>query len=169
MPVLKYSVIYLVTEVILSPAASRSWRCAPESCKNSQEIVLLQTAKNGRIHLVKFPVRLSFPPSGCGSKPMISHFGVGAPPILVYFSGDWDVHWGYGLLTHSQVVWSRIHGLVGVVSQFSTKTRVQIPPTQTHQSRLATSTWPNVSCQWLSNRLSSKLLVAAVLDWQPSR
>ena len=28
------------------------------------------------------------------------HFGVGAPPILVYFSGDWDVHTGYGLLTH---------------------------------------------------------------------
>ena len=25
------------------------------------------------------------------------HFGVGAPPILVYFSGDWDVHWGYDL------------------------------------------------------------------------
>ena len=24
-------------------------------------------------------------------------FGVGAPPILVYFSGDWDVHWGYDL------------------------------------------------------------------------
>ena len=23
------------------------------------------------------------------------HFGVGVPPILVYFSGDWDVHWGY--------------------------------------------------------------------------
>ena len=22
------------------------------------------------------------------------HFGVGAPPILVYFSGDWDVHGG---------------------------------------------------------------------------
>ena len=21
------------------------------------------------------------------------HFGVGAPPILVYFSGDWDVYW----------------------------------------------------------------------------
>ena len=20
-----------------------------------------------------------------------------APPILVYFSGDWDVHWGYDL------------------------------------------------------------------------
>ena len=28
-------------------------------------------------------------------------FGVGAPPILVYFSGDWDVHWGVtGSLTH---------------------------------------------------------------------
>ena len=25
------------------------------------------------------------------------HFGVSAPPILVYFSGDWDVHWGYDL------------------------------------------------------------------------
>ena len=23
---------------------------------------------------------------------MQSHFGVGAPPILVHFSGDWDVH-----------------------------------------------------------------------------
>ena len=27
--------------------------------------------------------------------PMVP-FGVGAPLILVYFSGDWDVHWGYG-------------------------------------------------------------------------
>ena len=25
------------------------------------------------------------------------HFGVCAPPILVFFSGDWDVHWGYDL------------------------------------------------------------------------
>ena len=24
------------------------------------------------------------------------HFGVGAPSILVCFSGNWDVHWGYG-------------------------------------------------------------------------
>ena len=32
-----------------------------------------------------------------------SHFGVGAPPILVYFSGDRDVHWGYGVLTHGHV------------------------------------------------------------------
>ena len=29
------------------------------------------------------------------------HFGVGAPPILLYFSGDWDV--GYGILTHGHV------------------------------------------------------------------
>ena len=26
-----------------------------------------------------------------------------APPILVYFSWDWDVRWGYGLLTHGHV------------------------------------------------------------------
>ena len=29
------------------------------------------------------------------------HFGVDAPPSLVDFSGDWDVHWGLtGVLTH---------------------------------------------------------------------
>ena len=31
------------------------------------------------------------------------HFGVGAPPILVYFSWDWDVHWGYGILIHGRI------------------------------------------------------------------
>ena len=25
------------------------------------------------------------------------HFRVGAPPILIYSGGDWDVHWGYDL------------------------------------------------------------------------
>ena len=28
---------------------------------------------------------------------MGSHFGVTAPPILVYLSENWDVHWGYDL------------------------------------------------------------------------
>ena len=40
---------------------------------------------------------------GCGSKPMEYHFGVGAPPIFVYFCVDWDVHWGYRILTHGHV------------------------------------------------------------------
>ena len=31
------------------------------------------------------------------------HFGAGAPPILVYFSWDWDVHGGYGILTHGHI------------------------------------------------------------------
>ena len=31
------------------------------------------------------------------------HFGVGAPPSLVNFSGDLDVHWGHGLLTHGHM------------------------------------------------------------------
>ena len=36
---------------------------------------------------------------GCGSKPMGSHFGVGAPPILepILVVGLVDVHWGYDL------------------------------------------------------------------------
>ena len=25
------------------------------------------------------------------------HSGIGAPPILVFFSADWDVNWGYDL------------------------------------------------------------------------
>ena len=36
------------------------------------------------------------------------HCGAGAPPILVCFSGDWDVHRGYRLLTHGHmlaIVW----------------------------------------------------------------
>ena len=33
------------------------------------------------------------------------HFGVGAPPILVYFSRNWDVHWGLtGTLTHGHIL-----------------------------------------------------------------
>ena len=43
---------------------------------------------------------------GCGSKPMVPAW-VGAPPILVYFSGDWDVHWGYGTLTHGPLTKAR--------------------------------------------------------------
>ena len=36
---------------------------------------------------------------GCGSKPMGSHFGVGkfTTHFSPFFSGDWDVHWGYDL------------------------------------------------------------------------
>ena len=34
-------------------------------------------------------------------------FWEGAPPILVYFSGDWDVHVGYGVLTHGQILQSQ--------------------------------------------------------------
>ena len=30
-------------------------------------------------------------------------FWVGAPPIFVYFSEDWDAHLGYGILTHGQM------------------------------------------------------------------
>ena len=42
------------------------------------------------------------PPRGCGAQsPGDPIFGVGAPPILVYFNRD--VHWGYRLLTHGHM------------------------------------------------------------------
>ena len=44
------------------------------------------------------------PQYGCGSKPIMgSHFGLGAPPIFDPVSGDWDVHSGYGILTHGHI------------------------------------------------------------------
>ena len=40
------------------------------------------------------------------------HFGIGASPILVYFSWDWDVHWGDDLgfdpWPHQQAFWGRL-------------------------------------------------------------
>ena len=50
------------------------------------------------------------PPESCAKviwlwvKPIVPLW-VGAPPILVYFSGDWDVHWGYGILTHGYLIY----------------------------------------------------------------
>ena len=38
--------------------------------------------------------------------------GVGAPPILVYFSWDWDVHWGYRRLTHGLMRSTEFFGTV---------------------------------------------------------
>ena len=60
----------------------------------------IQATSKPSSHDAGVGTRLSY---GCGSKPFWSHFGAGAPPILVYFSGDWDVHWGYGILTHGHM------------------------------------------------------------------
>ena len=39
--------------------------------------------------------------------PMGYHFGVGAPPVLLYFGGDWDVHWRItGILTLAVSLWA---------------------------------------------------------------
>ena len=50
-----------------------------------------------------FQCRHNNPVLGAGGGFTWYHFGVGAPPILVDFSGNWDVHWGYGLLTHGHI------------------------------------------------------------------
>ena len=43
---------------------------------------------------------------GCGSKPMVPFWLVGefTTHFRTYFSGDWDVHWGYGVLTHGHMM-----------------------------------------------------------------
>ena len=40
---------------------------------------------------------------GCGSRPMVPFWGRCTTQFRAYFSGDWDVHWGYGILTHGQL------------------------------------------------------------------
>ena len=40
---------------------------------------------------------------GCGSIPMIPFWDRCATHFRTYFRGDWDVHWGYGILTHSHM------------------------------------------------------------------
>ena len=44
--------------------------------------------------LTKVPLQIEFVHV---TWPWFKTNGIGAPPILVYFSGDWDVHWGYDL------------------------------------------------------------------------
>ena len=45
------------------------------------------------------------------SKSIRSHFGVGefTTHFRTYFSGDWDVAWGYGILTNGQVFCRRFY------------------------------------------------------------
>ena len=45
------------------------------------------------------------------------HFGGSAPPILVYFSGDWDVHWGEYTSEQTEVFENQIP--IGLVKRFS--------------------------------------------------
>ena len=47
--------------------------------------------------------RLSGEISGCGSKPMVPFWGRCTTHFSRDFSGDWDVHWGYGILTHGHI------------------------------------------------------------------
>ena len=48
------------------------------------------------------------------------HFGIGAPPILVCFSGDWDVHWGYGVWTHDHSTFVKPPEMCGVRVRWGT-------------------------------------------------
>ena len=59
-------------------------------------------------------------PFGCGSKPMVPFSGRCSTHFSL-FSGDWDVHWGYGLLTHAHLVhW-------GLASIWSLRGRLSSP------------------------------------------
>ena len=39
--------------------------------------------------------------------------GIGAPPMLDYFSGDWDVHWGTGFSPMAKGCPSPVETLLG--------------------------------------------------------
>ena len=69
------------------------------SFRFATSVQFFQDSLAGYWHRAAFPIfnpRSALTPEathGCGSKPMVPfYFKVGAPPILVYFSWDWDVH-----------------------------------------------------------------------------
>ena len=41
---------------------------------------------------------------GHGSKPMVPFWDRCTTHFRTYFSGDWDVHWGYRVFTHGHIV-----------------------------------------------------------------
>ena len=60
-----------------------------------------------KTHANKYYVERTVSTGCCGHWPVGQnqwyHFGAGAPPILVYFGGDWDVDCGYWVLTHGHL------------------------------------------------------------------
>ena len=53
---------------------------------------------------------------GCGSKPMVQFWGRCTTHFCL-FSGDWDVYWGYGILTHGHMVVEHEVGSLSVISE----------------------------------------------------
>ena len=45
--------------------------------------------------------------------------------MVVYFSGDWDVHWGYGILTHSHVLRREVCQLNGAMPRILTPVKLK--------------------------------------------
>ena len=78
--------------------------CQPTATHGKYRMFLNQPTKNKHVTLqglLNHP-QCNFDHMAVGQHQWY-HFGVGAPPMLVYFSGDGDVHWGYGVLTHSHI------------------------------------------------------------------
>ena len=65
----------------------------------------------------------SFSDQSCGCQNQWYQFGVGESTthFRTYFSGDWDVHWGYGILTHG-LLGLRVSFLKAPKSRFLTLT-----------------------------------------------
>ena len=57
-----------------------------------------------------------------------------------YFSGDWDVHWGYGILTHSQMAVAQD----SVPGEHQNRWYMSVHPPQ--NGRIGNAPWPNVYC-----------------------
>ena len=78
------------------------------------------------------------------------YFGIGAPPILAYFCGDWDVHWGYEVLTHGHLsyhkgVFFEVGAAFLVVLQGSQKEDHHLGvPYKRHMPINCNSLWKNI-------------------------
>ena len=94
---------FAASAVSVTPSASKR----PRGKGLGERSTVLRRGVNARVMELEGSPDVTY---GCGST-IGSHFGVGAPPILVYFSGDWDVHWRNGTLTHGHMgvgVWVKV-------------------------------------------------------------
>ena len=93
---------------------------------------------------------------------MGSHFGVGefTTQFMTYFSGDWDVHWGWSLLTLKKwLVLAQIHG---VMDPLDPRTRTPSAPSRPAQGHLPESVRPCLSAERLPRQALGALGIRRV-------
>ena len=74
----------------------------PQSTHSSTQVLPARRPAAARQAAARRSLGPDFPECR-GSKPMVPFRGRCTTHFRTYFSGEWDVHWGYGILTHGRL------------------------------------------------------------------